>query len=75
MNVAPLPTPSLCSLQRSAQFVGRVCTTVQAKTVPLFLRSESVRKDARQVLRRDSHAIVRDMNLQPFIILHRRAQG
>ena len=61
--------------QISAKFLGCQRTAVQTKAVPVLARAESVRENARQIFRDNSHAIVNHADLDAvgrhFFDLHR----
>ena len=67
VNVAPLPSPSLCARQRSAQLRRRQRAAVQAEAVAVFAGRKAMIENARQVFRRNPNAIVNDGNADPLI--------
>ena len=60
--------------EAAAQLLGRNDTTVQAKSVSGFFGRESMRENAREILGRNSDAIVDHGNPDPVIRLS-HAQG
>src|SRR3989454_8051742 len=62
-------------MERSAHFVGRQGTAVEAKTVAVFTRREAVFENPRQVFWRDPDAVVAHFNPNPFVTISRQAHG